>query len=349
MPVSTDVLNTTFAALKDSMVSTSLTRMKMYDMLRKKARVTPWQGGTVIERVFTYGSPATGTSIYSGDELLTPTRRSITHKYRIEPHRMIVPITIPKVDMLQNSGKLGVMQLIQAYPQRAVEGIMADINQYILTGRSRGLVFTTTHLKGLPTLNGEINDGTRTGVTNGLLDFADPSSQTDEVQGIAKSVSYGHYNQRLDIGGWTTGDGRNTMMKMIRKANWHDPSGKGIDLIFLDPDSHANFEASKRTDVRITVVEDKTEKTDTLELDLGGARVIYEEGLDPSHFTGDAADGVGYFLNTNFFEWIEVEALKVSPFKESDYYQDAVMAKAVWHFTFLCDRLNAQGVVTGLN
>ena len=123
--------------------------------------------------------------------------------------------------------------------------------------------------------------------------------------------------------------------------------GKGPDLVIMDDDVYTQFEEDRLNLVRINVVEDKTEKTNTLGLDLGVAKVYSSIDLDRTNFTGDAADGVTYILNTDFIEFPMHEAPVISEFKERVGDQDVVTAIFSMQGNLICTKTPAQGAVSG--
>ena len=96
MPISTELLNSTFTDLRGPLVNSFVRSNELFEALDKKARI-PAEGGTYIERTFSGAAPARGVGIYVGDELLNMTRRQEIRKFRVEPHRIAVAINIPKV------------------------------------------------------------------------------------------------------------------------------------------------------------------------------------------------------------------------------------------------------------
>lgn len=351
MSISTELLNTTFADLRGPLVNSFVRSNELFDALDKKARM-PMEGGTYIERSFSGGAPARGVGVYVGDELLNMTRRQQIRKYQVEPHRLVVAINIPKRELNQNSGKLAVIRLIEQYPQSTMEAAKADINKFLLTGTSRGLVFQTAELSGLLTLNGQFSSGIGTGVTNGLLDFESPSTQTtsaQSVQGVTKSSTYFHFNQYNDISSWT-GNGITQLRKTYRQcAHYAGGPGKGPDLVIMDDDTFTNFEDSRRDNVRVSIVDDKIDKSNTLGLSIGLAEVHSSIDLDrtDSPFTGVADDGITYMLNTDYIEFPMLEAPNITEFKERVGDQDVVTALFSMQGNMICTKTVAQGVVSG--
>lgn len=347
MAISTEILNTTFADLRGPLINSFIRSNELLDALMSKARM-PSEGGSLIERSFAGGAPARGVGVFVGDELLNMTRRQQTKRFQVEPHRIVAAINIPKKELLFNSGKLAVIRLIEEYPQTTLEGAKADLNKFLLTGSSRGLVFQTADLAGFLSLNGNFASGSGTGVTNGLLDFVAPASQTDVVQNVAKSTSYFHFNQYNNITAWAT-DGLPTLRKTYRQcAHYAGGMGKGPDLVVMDDDTYTNFEDSRLSLVRVTLVEDKTEKSNTLGLDLGVAKVYSSIDLNRADMlSGAALNGATYILNTDFLEMPLMEAPSITPFTERVGDQDVVTAIFSMQGNLICTKTPAQGCVSG--
>ena len=344
MTISTELLNTTFADLRGPLVNSFVRSNELFEALNSKARM-PMEGGTKIERSFSGGAPARGVGVYVGDELLNMTRRQQIRKFEVEPHRLVMAINIPKRELAQNSGKLAIIRLIEEYPQTAMEAAKADLNKYLLTGASRGLAFNTSELQGFLTLNGQFTSGIGTGVTNGLLGFS--TSRSVAVQNVTTSTSYFHFNQYNDISSFTA-DGMSQLRKTYRQcAHYAGGIGKGPDMIFMDDDTYTNFEDARSENVRVTLVDDKIDKSNTLGLSLGLASVTSSIDLDRSNFTGVAADGVTYMLNTDYIEFPMLEAPHVSEFKERVGDQDVVTAIFAMQGNMICTKLPAQGCVSG--
>lgn len=354
MPISTEVLNTTFADLRGPLVNSFVRSNELFEALDKKARM-PMEGGSLIERSFTGGAPARGVGIYVGDELLNMTRRQQIKKFQVEPHRIVVAVNIPKKELLFSSGKLAIMRLIEEYPKTVMDGVKADINKYFLTGVSRGIVFQTSELRGFLSLNGQVSTGIGTGVTNGLLDFATPANQTDTVQGVAKSNSYFHFNQFGDMAGtaFDIADLRKTYREC---AHYAGGLGKGPDLVYMDQDTYTQFEEKQSNNFRVNVstIQDGVDNnTNTIELSLGLAKVYSSIDLDTADFTNPGGgaprpdQGVTYILNTDYLEMPTMEAPTMSEFQERVGDQDVVTAIFSMQANLISTKLPAHGCVAG--
>ena len=351
MAISTEVLNTTFADLRGPLINSFVRSNELFDSLMTKAKM-PMEGGSYIERSFAGGAPARGVGIFVGDELLNMTRRQQVRRYQVEPHRLVVAINIPKKELQFNSGKLAVIRLIEEYPQTTMEGVQGDLNHWFISGTSRGLVFQSAEMEGLLTLNGQHNTGFGQGVQNGLLDFQAPAAQNQIVQSVAKSNSYFHFNQygTIAAGAWAT-TGMNILRQTYRQCAHYAGAGKGPDLVIMSDNVFSNFEAARLNLVRIKIVEDRTEKTNMLGLELGVAKVYSTLDADAVSFTANGnlgnTNGITYMLNTDFIEFPMSEAPKISDFKERVGDQDVVTAIFSMQGNLICTKLPAQGCVDG--
>lgn len=345
MPITTEILNTTFSDLRPPLQVAFKRRDPLWRVLDDKAKIDQ-NTGSLIERTFTGTAPARGVGIFDGFELLNMVRVQRTRRYRVEPARLVVAINIPKKELNYNTGNKAVIKLIENYPQAVLMGMKTDIDSYMLSGVSRGIVFATAELRGLLSLNGQVTTGLGTGVANGLLDFAASTAQADSVQDVAKSVADQHFNQFADIPAWAT-SGMRTERAVYRQCSAYADDGEGPDITLMDPDVFANFEEAKLSFVRTVVVEDKTEKTETMELSLGLSKVYYAPSLLRANFTGVAADGVTYMLNSDYLELPVSEDINVSDFRERVGDQDVVTAVAAWQGNLVATRLPPHGCVSG--
>ena len=118
-------------------------------------------------------------------------------------------------------------------------------------------------------------------------------------------------------------------------------------MIYMDDDTYTNFEEERSQNVRVSIIDDKIDKSNTLGLSLGLASVTSSIDLDRGDFTGDAAGGVTYMLNTDYIEFPMLEAPSVSEFKERVGDQDVVTAIFAMQGNLICTKLPAQGCVSG--
>jgi hypothetical protein len=150
-------------------------------------------------------------------------------------------------------------------------------------------------------------------------------------------------------------------MEILRKtyrkcAHYAGGMGKGPDLVIMDDDSYTNFESEKLAAVRVNLVDDRTEKSTMLGLDLGIAKVYSSIDLDRTAMEGTPLgtaarapdEGACYILNTDFLEFAVHEAPNVSKFQERVGDQDVVTAVFTMQGNLICTKTPAQGCVAGL-
>lgn len=352
MALSTDILNTTLADLRESAVIGFQESLFFYPEMEKRGKVTT-EKGTYVEWPIPYGSPATATALFSGDEVLDTTRSQRINKYSVEPHRIGAAISISGKDMDISEGKRGALKLIKAYPLAFMEALSLDIERYLLTGVSNSRAISTANLSGLLTLNGQFNAGVGQGITNGLLDFTTPALQTDTVQNVAKAVSQSHYNQ------YVNGTGAATLVENLRalyRSCAHFSGKKGIggtgggpQSTIMDSGSFGKWQAQKTDMVRIVKVDDNPDKSNGTTDVLFGSTVYESQHIVLTDFTGDAANGVTYMLNWDFIEWFWYRKPQLTNFEDRLANQDAVVAKFLMHGGWKMEKLTAHGCADGTN
>lgn len=351
MAISVDVLNTTLSDISSEMVLALEKKVPILDRLRSKGAVNKGPtGGTYFEAVSMGTAPTTAVGVYTGAEVASGARALNTKKFSVESHRFFAAVQIPKQDLERNDGKLGVVRLIDSYPKATISGIYRDINSWLLAANDSitGLkVFDAPGLAGFATLNGQyVSTAGRVGVTNGLLDFAAPGSQTDTVQNVAKSRSYEIYNQYDDISSWAT-EGIETITNVYQTCAEYS-SNEGPDLGVCDAATFANLLTYSADTVRIASTDAAIfGKKSVNQMMLFNATIYRDSALSLSLFTGDAADGVLYLLNTDDIEMNYFELPKVGPFKEYTPLQDVVAAQVSGSMNLVMRRFNSQGVVSG--
>ena len=319
----------------------------LWSHLEKKGKVSK-DGGLYISRSWMRGAPSKGTGMFSGDEALDLTRYQRSQKYRVETHRVVIPCSIPKKELNINQGKSAAVRLIEEYPKTDLEAAALDINSFMLSGISTGLVFPSAELYGFSCLNGQFTSGRGVGLDSGLLEFAAPNTQTQVTQDIAKSEANYHYNQYQDITAFAT-DGMRRLRQVYRAcAHYAGKPGGGPDLIIMDDATFGNFQLEKQDLVRVQVVGSNLDKGNLVQDVLGVGGVYSDPTIDIANdFTGVAADGVTYMLNTDFFELVLFEKFSFGKFEEPIGSQDAIVAKAAMQGNLICRKFPAQGCVSG--
>lgn len=350
MPVSNEVLNTTFGQWADRSIMSFQTATPFWQKLQEKAQVTKNLSGTYIERPFSGGPPGTAIALPGGSETFSTTRLSNTKKLQLETGRFGGAISIPGKDIDMNDGPEGALNLVKRYPMAYLQAVAQDIESRFLVGspQANHSVFSATDLLYWVTLNGNLSTGLGTGNANGILDYIAPASQTDSVFGLAKDDAYEHVNQYADATNWAT----NGMLKLrsVYRQCAARGNGQGPDLIYPDFDTFDKIDEFKLAQVRVKTTEEKTETTNLLFLELGPrAQVAYSLYLDRAHanFGGNASDGIVYLLDTDYWELLWRRMPAVGKFEDKTADQDVMIAKFLMDGNAICNKLAAQGVVTG--
>jgi hypothetical protein len=350
MAVSLDVLNSTLQDLKGPLLMSFAEKTPLFRWLEKTGR-TSSEKGTFIQRMLMGGSPTQLVGVYNGGETFDTTRTEQVKIIKVGTHRFGGAIAIPGLDLETNNGSLGAIKLIKEYPAAVIAGMAIDMDRFFLTGVSNGKVLSTSEMQGWNTLNGEkVFAKGVTGVTNGLIDFAATSAQTDEVQSLQKSAAYNYVNQYGQIVGGYAANGRRTIMKTYRQCARFNMAGPdvGPDMLFADDDTYANIEAELATRVRTQVVQkDSDEKVASLMMPYLGGQLVAAQNLVLSDFTGDAVNGLVYLLTSSGFEKVDYKKFDISSFEDRMANQDNVIAKALGQFAFVAPNLAVQGAVTG--
>jgi len=348
MPISVDELNVSFSRLKGPAVNGFERANPLWRALLEKDNMTD-EGGTYWENIHVGGSPAQGRGLVNGDEILPMTTSSVTSKLQVEPYTIAAAINIPKNLLARNNGKRGIIKLVEAYPKATMDGIARDIHKYVLTGASAGLVFPTAELTGYSTLNGQFAAGTAVGTTNGYLQFLSPADQATAatlVQTVAKSVADNYFNQYEDCAAVA-----NILESMqglyARCAEYAAGVDSGPDLIYMDATSFANYRLEQRDIVRLTDQGKSSGGGNFLASPFGVGNIQMTTDLDLALFAGVAADGVSYFLNTDFIEIDWVQRLDVTEFREMIANQRVVTAHVDAQFAMGITKMTAQGVMSG--
>ena len=124
--------------------------------------------------------------------------------------------------------------------------------------------------------------------------------------------------------------------------------GSRASIGFVDPDTMSNFEETKQSHVRISVVDDKLSKDDTSTLEHKGVTFYESLDMDRNLRTGVTADGFGYILMPEFWEIPIIQKAELSDFKDNLADQDGVTAKFLFHAAGpICTHRATQACFTG--
>jgi hypothetical protein len=350
--MSLDVINSTLGELKDSGIIAFQRKHWFYE---KILNAIPHRSpdGSYAERTLVVGSPARGRMILKGDEVLNLGRRNIVRKIRVDPFRWVINPVIPIKHEKENVGKGKAIDLVKTYVMTPVQAFYDDFAQFSLCGAltAAGLAAPAAEYQGTSVLNGQYTSGRVVGTEQGFLEFQAFTAQTQITENLAKSATIFHANQYRNITSWSLHG-----MRQIEAA-WRDAAryakggaNAGPNVILMDPTTFGNLREQNRNQVRI--VNDSAEarkKYSMTMLSLDDADVCCDHDLDVGLFTGVAATGVTYLINTDGWEVVDYDKFDIPPLKRALEAQDGYVTSGAYHSAMLCANLAGQATVSGGN
>jgi hypothetical protein len=352
MPVGVDVVNSVLYELREPMEAAFEQYSPLHEALTKRGQVSS-EKARYVEGGVAGGSSAQAVGEYNGTEPLDTNRTEVSYNWRIESHRLVTAISIPKKEMVYTSGKAAAVPLVKKYPELHIKGLAMDFDRFFFTGVSNGISVQTSELQGWNTLNGQ-KQWTRgvLGVEYGALRFEDPASQSVEFQDLARSNAYKWVNGYAES--TAAADVKKVLKKEQRKASRFAmpiPGGtKGPDTIFCDDDTYGIFEERQDSQVRITTVQqgmDNGKDPATNFIMINTAKLIAAQNLILTDFTGDAAEGICMGLTMADIEWLWYQKPTLSDFQDRIANADSVIAKYEMQGLLLFKRLTTHFAVVG--
>tara|TARA_R110002051_G_scaffold265241_1_gene325153 strand:+ start:55 stop:870 length:816 start_codon:yes stop_codon:yes gene_type:complete len=267
---------------------------------------------------------------------------------------MIYSFIIPGKDLAEASGETAIARLIKVYPEAA----LMEFHEYIVSQFVNG-DGATNNVQGFLTLNGDTTFNPQGTAVNGILDFATPANQAQTVLGIAKSATVsGWYNQFQNVTSFAT-DGRSQMRRAYWDASLQGKQGGPVDVMLGDMVSFNNYYDDLDDQVRYQIKFDGEKGRGVRQgLMFQEAEFYVEPELDYtlSQFTTTSSPvGVIYMLKADtwhLYNQGEDSGMETKgdfafrgPVKVPG--QDAWEWEIVLSMQMYCDRLNANGVVSG--
>ena len=137
------------------------------------------------------------------------------------------------------------------------------------------------------------------------LSFAAPGAQTAVTQNVAKNVNQEHYNQYGNVVSFAA-DNLATPIRVLLDAQEFDAGRRGPDLGICDPDSFSNLITYSADTVRTSTTDQAVIGKKFFETMIGSCVVRRDTDLDRTKFTGNAANGVLYLMNTDYISMLSL-------------------------------------------
>jgi hypothetical protein len=306
----TDILATTIEARSGKIADNATANNALLSYLKKRGNVRPFSGGHKILEEISFGAHANG-AWYSGYDTLTVGASDNVSAAEFAIKQLAVPVVISGLEMLQNSGKEAIIDLMEAR-LKVAESTMANLISVGLYGDGTG--------SGGKTIVG--------------LDSAVPVTVTNTYGGINRATAGNEFwkSQFLDSGAAASSS---TIQGFMNTLYGQCVRGADApDLIIAGGDAWGAFMASLQTLQRFT-------SADTAGLGFSaakfmGADVVLDGQVGTAintTFNGSATADTMYFLNTKYLHFRphrDRNMVPLSPGKRVSVNQDAEVQILGW-------------------
>ena len=248
------------------------------------------------EFVVVTAGPGTLNQLTGGNEVIAGGLNQTGQRGNEHAPRMVYAFDVSGMMLDEANGEQDVARLISSYPDLAIEDFHERIVQQLVMGNG-------TNAGGFITWNGQTTYSPKGSARDGVFEFLATGSQDNTVHGLTKNTVAGWYNQYGDITSFAS-NGRATMRSVYWAAQRQGSKLKGgVDLMFCDPVFYNNYVEDLDEPVRFAPPQnqqgDPAKGNQREGIKFLDAMMYLEEKIDPSGFTGAAADGVCYGINSS--------------------------------------------------
>jgi len=374
MPTSADVLNFATQKLMPKWTEQFYQYHPVLDKVVTRGNIEKAHtGAPYLEFPVVTNGPGAVTRIETGSEVYSSTRRTIGTRGRLYCPRMIYSYIIPGKDLAEASGETAVARLLKVYPEAAIMEFHEMIVNQFVNGNG-----SSDNVQGFVTLNGDTTYDTGSGLTEtGVLGYQAFGSQTGTVFNLDKASVTGWSNQYRTCeatGFETEGLGRRMMREVYWETSLQGKAGGPCDLMLGDIVSYNNyyddldeqvrfatsFKGEKGRPVRQGLMFQEAEFF--VEPQLDTSLTVFDTSESGSGSTstyhpreGGTSRGLIYFLKTDTWH-LYTQGENSGMETKGDFAtrgptkvpgQDAWEWEIVMAMQLYCDRLHANGVVTG--
>lgn len=359
MAYSIDVLATTLQELREGFQETFLQWHPLDDYIfNKRGNVERASAkGHYIEFDVITGGPGYVSQVVNGDEVIKGGRRQNAKKGNTYAPFLFYAFDVPMKDLREANNKMDFARIIKRYPETALsEFAQYRANQFASGNGDNGM-------GGFVTLNGQKTYSPQGTALTGVFSFAAKASQTETVFGLVKeggtSGVTGWYNQYGDISSFSS-EGREKMRQVLEACERQGANfDGGLDLISSDTQFYLNYITDLDDQVRIpatgpdaTKGGDRSSGLHRRGIKFMDADWYADAAIDLTVYTGVAADGVAFLLDTSTWHIYTIDGEKKG---EDLTIGDPIRIpdQPVWRFEFqtymgiYCDQLRRNGCVTG--
>lgn len=284
--------------------------------LNDKENVAPVSGGRSIVEELEYAENST-FMYYSGDETLNVMSSDVFTAAEFDWKQAAVAIKINGLELLKNSGREKVIDLLEARIKNAEKTMLNNISTGVY---SDGTGTGGKQIGGLQLLVSDAGTGTVGGINSSTYSFWQNAVYDFSANGVAASAL-------------TIQDAMNSLYLSISR-NRDVP-----DLIVADNTYFGYYWKSLQAIQRVT--DDKMASAGFQTLKFMGADVVYDGG-----FSGTAPSAHMYFLNTNYLKFRPHRDRNMVPLNPDRFSvnQDAMVKLIGWAGNMTCSNRSLQGV-----
>jgi hypothetical protein len=266
--------------------------------------------GPYLKSGLVYDAAGTVQKITRGDEPLTFARKPMSKHWVLKTgiSRLTgAPHTQLELDQWKNTNpdQVAVNALLEN--DKNFEHMYYKALESYLTMAAVPAGFTLNSFNQYQTLNGEYTTTSSgvVGVSGGLIEFLAPASQTNTVQGLAKSTAYGWFNQYRDSSGFA-GDSYDAIKRVMTACEERSMKSSMPQKALMDLESFIRFQRMNAANT--IIIADKAAAPNEFIMDGfaqgmyehtdkgTGLRAIRSPQLDLSNFVGTGVYGVTYLL-----------------------------------------------------
>lgn len=316
-PNVTDIVATTIESRSGKIADNVSDNNAFLARLKQKGKIRPFSGGRLIYEELSFAENGNG-GWYSGYDTLSVAAQDVISAAEFSIKQLAVPVVISGLEMLQNSGKEQVIDLLESRlaVAEATMSNMISVGLYSDGTGSGGKIIT-----GLgAAIPADCTAGTYGGISRVNFSFWRPTEYDPATTGTASTIQT-HMNTL-----WA---------QLVRGAD-------RPDLILFDAINWGLYLASLQTLQRFT-------SPDSANLGFPSVKFMDADVVLDGGIGGNATTSIGYFLNTKYMHFRphkDRNMVPLSPNKRYSVNQDAEVQVLAWAGNLTCSGQMFQGLYT---
>jgi hypothetical protein len=331
-PNLSEIVSTTLRNRAPDVANNVLRNNALLMYLNERGNVEPFSGGRTITQPLTYAQNSTYKR-YSGYEVLNISPSEVITSAEFPIRQSAVAVSISGLEMLQNSGKEAVIDLLKTRLSNAEDTIKNGLSYDVYS------------------------DGTATGQINGLQALISTSPGSGTIGGIDRATWT--FWQNITYSAVTDGGAAATSANIQRYMNAVAlqlvRGNDGFDLIVADNNYYELYLESMQAIQRVT--DEKVAGAGFASLKYYGSgrsvNVLLDGGFqgyssDTNPTTGGAPANKMYFINTKYLHFKPHRDRNMVPINPDRYSvnQDAMVQLIGWAGNLTLSNARLQGVLT---